>query len=155
MNQFLNHLATAIIKSVPEKSKSDDRIWNFLNSLRPTISFDSLSGTPQATFEVKPAEVEMNINAVFQFLEGLEIKVVIAIDEFQQITQYPEKNTDAWLRTRIQQLKNVVFIFSGSQQQLMTELFASPKRPFFRSTLMLKLDKIDPNTYRVFYNKSV
>ena len=147
LNQFLNLLATSIIRAIPEKSNLGKRFWNLLKSLRPVISYDALSGSPQASFDIKPKEIEDNIHSILQFLESQEYKIVVAIDEFQQITKYPEKNTDAWLRTRIQQLKNVVFIFSGSQQHLMSELFTSPQRPFFRSTQIMKLDKLNSEVY--------
>lgn len=150
LNQFLNLLATSIINAVPEKSSLGKRFWIFLKSLRPVISYDALTGSPQASFDIKPKEVEMNIHSIFQFLEIQEYKIVVAIDEFQQICRYPEKNTDAWLRTRIQQLKNVVFIFSGSQQHLMAELFTSPQRPFFRSTQIMRLEKLNSEVYRNF-----
>ena len=117
MNQFLNRLSTSIITQFPERTGYGKKIWAFIKSLRPVINFDPLTGAPQASFTISAEETEININAVFQFLEQQEHKVVIAIDEFQQILQYPEKNTDAWLRTRIQSLKNINFIFSGSQQQ--------------------------------------
>ncbi|RPH34113.1 MAG: ATP-binding protein [Bacteroidales bacterium] len=150
LNHFLNVLATAIINSVPEKSKLGTKVWNFIKSLRPTISFDSLTGNPQAFFDIKGKEVELSISAVLQFLESQSFKTVIAIDEFQQILKYPEQFTDAWLRSRIQQLKNVVFIFSGSQQHLMTELFTSPQRPFYRSTQIMKLGKLNGEVYGTF-----
>ncbi len=160
--QFLNLLTTSIINAVPEKNNIGQMFGNFIKSLRPVISFDTLTGAPQATFDIKPKDVEANISSVFQFLEKQAFKTVIAIDEFQQILSYPEKNTDAWLRTRIQHLKNVVFIFSGSQQHLISELFTSPKRPFFRSTQMLKLEKLNHTVYRNFivsmfkkYNKEI
>ena len=153
LNYFLNKLATAIIKSVPEKSSFGKRIMDFIKSLRPVISFDSMTGEPKASFEMKREDVETSISSVFDFLESQDFKVVIAIDEFQQILNYPEKNTDAWLRSRIQQLKNVVFIFSGSQQHLMGELFSSPKRPFYRSTQIMKLGKINKDRYRKFIVK--
>jgi hypothetical protein len=50
----------------------------------------------------------------------------------------------------MQQLKHVVFVFSGSQQHLMTELFLSPQRPFFRSTSIMKLEKLNAEVYRDF-----
>lgn len=150
LNQFLNLLTTAIICDLPEKSSLGKRFWNLLKSLRPVISYDALTGSPQAFFDLKPHEVENNVQAIFQFLENQEFKIVLAIDEFQQIVHYPEKNTDAWLRTRIQQLKNVVFIFSGSQQHIMTKLFTSPQRPFFRSTLIMKLEKLEQEVYLDF-----
>jgi len=162
MNQFLNILATSIINSTPEKSGPGKILWNLIRSLRPVISFDSLTGSPQASFDVKPKEVEGNISVLLQFLDKQDFTTIIAIDEFQQILNYPEKNTDAWLRTRIQQLKKVVFVFSGSQQHLMTELFSSPKRPFFRSTQIMKLEKLNPEVYCEFivsmfqkYNKKI
>jgi len=162
LNHFLNILATSIINAVPEKSSLGVKFGDFIKSLRPVISFDALTGSPQASFHVKQKEIEINIDSVFKFLEKQEFRTIVAIDEFQQILNYPEKNTDAWLRTRIQQLKKVVFIFSGSQQHLMNELFVSPKRPFFRSTQMLKLEKINHDVYRNFivklfqkYNKEI
>jgi hypothetical protein len=41
---------------------------------------------------------------------------------------YSEKNTGAWLRTTIQQFQNVRFLFSGSRQTLLSQLFSYPKR---------------------------
>ncbi|MBU1009948.1 MAG: ATP-binding protein [Bacteroidetes bacterium] len=150
LNQFLNLLASAIIQAMPEKSSPGKQFWNLLRSLRPLISYDALTGAPTASFEISPKETEHNIYAILQFLEQQENKIVVAIDEFQQIASYPEKNTDAWLRTRIQQLKNVVFVFSGSQQHIMSDLFSSPQRPFFRSTQIMKLDKLNREVYCQF-----
>jgi len=82
-----------------------------------------------------------------------EKRVLIAIDEFQQILNYPEKNMEARLRTIIQQLQNVVFIFSGSQPHLMSDMFANPAKPFYRSTSFLKLEKLDFEIYRQFILK--
>lgn len=150
LNQFLNLLATSIIQAIPEKSNLGKRFWNLLKSLRPLISYDELTGSPRASFDIKPKEIENNIDHIFHFLETHDNRIIVAIDEFQQICKYPEKNTDAWLRTRIQQLSNVVFIFSGSQQHLMVELFSFPQRPFYRSTQIMKLEKLNNATYNQF-----
>ncbi|HAN18548.1 MAG: ATPase [Bacteroidetes bacterium GWC2_33_15] len=150
LTEFLNTLATSIIQAVPQKSSIGKKFWNFIQSLRPIITFDLLTGMPQASFDITQKNAELNISAVLKFIDSQDFKTVIAIDEFQQILNYPEKNTDAWLRTIIQQLKNVVFIFSGSQQHIMTELFASPSRPFFRSAQFLKLGKINKDIYAEF-----
>ncbi|HYQ57031.1 MAG TPA: P-loop NTPase fold protein [Draconibacterium sp.] len=147
---FLNALTTAILNSVPEKTGIGIRIWNFIKSLRPVISFDSLSGEPNVTFNVQPAESEHQIESLFNFLEKQDKRILFAIDEFQQILNYPERNVEAWLRRIIQQLKNVVFIFSGSQQHLMNDIFTNPAKPFFRSTQFLKLDKINFDEYQSF-----
>ncbi len=162
IHQFLNRLGTALIQAESENSGTGRKIWKFIKSLRPVITFETLTGAPQASFDLKPDQTEQGIDSILSFLDRQSFNTVIAIDEFQQITNYPEKNTDSWLRARIQQLKKTVFIFSGSQQHLMSELFASPKRPFFRSTSIMKLEKLDFNIYRDFiiaqfnrYNKEI
>ena len=147
---FLNLLSTALINAVPEKSTAGEKFWTFIKSLRPVISFDALTGVPQVTIDMRPGESEKSIETILQFLEQQPGPVLLAIDEFQQILNFPEKNMDAWLRSIVQQLKNITFIFSGSQQHLMNELFSSPSRPFYRSTQFVKLDRIDPDEYRSF-----
>ena len=162
IHQFLNHLGTALLHAESEQTGTGRKIWNFIKSLRPVITFETLTGAPQASFDLKPKQTEQSIDSILSFLDSQPFKTIIAIDEFQQITNYPEKNADSWLRTRMQQLKNTVFIFSGSQQHIMSELFASPKRPFYRSTSIMKLEKLDFNVYRDFiiaqfkrYNKEI
>jgi len=147
---FLSFLATAILNSVPEKTSLGTKIWNFIKSLRPVITFDALSGEPNVSFNIQPNESENQIEALFSFLEQQDKQVIFAIDEFQQILEYPEKNMEAWLRTKIQHLRNVVFIFSGSQPHLMNEMFANPSKPFFRSTVFLQLGKINFDAYQQF-----
>jgi uncharacterized protein len=150
LNEFLNAFVSSIFNSIPEKSTPGKKILDFIKSLRPVITYDPLSGQPQVTIDVRPGETTRNITSVFQYLEKLPQKVIIAIDEFQQIIKYPEKNTDSWLRSIIQTLNNVRFIFAGSQQHLMNELFADPSRPFFQSTGFLKIGKINAEQYSNF-----
>ena len=148
--EFLNSLATAIVNAVPERTSFGTKIWNFIKSLRPVITYDSLSGEPNVSFTIQETESRQQIESLFAFLENQDKPVLFAIDEFQQILNFPEKNTEAWLRGIIQQLKNVVFIFSGSQQHLMYDIFSNPARPFFRSTQFLKLNKIGFEKYQQF-----
>jgi hypothetical protein len=150
MNDLLDSLATGIAAMKPEHSTMGAKVWKFLKSLRPVVSYDSLSGTPTLSFNQSPEQGMKSIGELFDFLEDQSDPVILAIDEFQQILSYPETQVDAWLRTRIQELNNVRFIFSGSQQHLIYELFADPSRPFYRSTQFLKLDKINRDVYQTF-----
>jgi AAA+ ATPase superfamily predicted ATPase len=153
MSGFLNEFASAIIRNVPQKKGTGQKIWDFIKSLRPSVSFDMLTGSPQVSFTLKDNEINYQIESIFSFLEKQNEKYVIAIDEFQQILKYPEKNTDSWLRSMIQKLKNVVFIFAGSQQHLLNEMFTIPSRPFYNSATLLKIDKINSEKYKVFIKK--
>ena len=75
---------------------------------------------------------------------------IVAIDEFQQIAKYPEKNIEALLRTHIQKIRNSHFIFAGSERHMMQEMFLSAARPFYHSADMLELTAIAPDIYIPF-----
>lgn len=147
INGFFNALSTAAINAIPETSSPGKKLWQLIRTFRPVFSIDPLTGMPQVSVDFKPKETTLHAEAILKFLNEQPKKIVIAIDEFQQILNYPEKNTEAWLRSVIQTLDNVFFIFSGSQQHLMIDLFSNPSRPFYRSTGFLKLYKIPEEEY--------
>ena len=64
--------------------------------------------------------------------------------------EYPKHNAEALLRSFIQFLPNVYFIFAGSRQHMMTEMFLSAKRPFFQSSQIVMLGEINRDAYYEF-----
>lgn len=148
---FTNSLATAIYNRFPEKKGIGQRFLSFLKLLRPVISYDTMTGHPEVTLDLgMPREYERTIQQLFSFLDKQNIQVVVAIDEFQQITAYPEKNTEALLRTYMQQLKNCKFIFCGSNHRIMSEMFNNAKRPFYASCNNVPIGFIDKPEYARF-----
>jgi len=106
---------------------------SFIQSLNPTITYDPLSGLQNISLSFNTTiSQEQTIVGIFEILSQLAKtkKVVIAIDEFQQIANYPEENVEALLRGIIQNLKNISFIFSGSDTTMMAEIFNNGKRRF-------------------------
>lgn len=151
LREFCNQLATAIYNHFPENRGTGKRILDFVKALRPVISYDELSGQPEVSFEAgETRRPEKTIQQLFEFLDKQQKRIVIAIDEFQQIIEYPEKNTEALLRTYMQSLKYTSFIFCGSNQKIMHEIFNSAKRPFFASCTGMHLDYIDEAKYADF-----
>ena len=120
-----------------------------IQSLRPTLSYDSATGSPSLSFDISPNQAERTLSEIFAYLANHNCRTVIAIDEFQQIRNYPEKGVEAILRSHIQFAKTR-FIFAGSKQHLMRDIFTSPQRPFYQSTLMLPLDTIPEDPYYTF-----
>lgn len=154
LSDFVKLLAEAILKKFPEKSPIGKRFLLLLKALRPLITYDSITGDPQVSITYQTtAEKEYTLKGLLDFLEQQEVSVIIALDEFQQIMEYPENNVEALLRTYIQQMKNVSFIFCGSKRAMMIEMFGNAKRPFYASTRYLYLDKIEEEPYRDFIKR--
>lgn len=154
LNEFANQLANEITKKFPNKESIGKRFINNIKQLRPLIQFDALTGEPSISFDaLKQHEIPKTIQQLLVFLEQQNIPIVIAFDEFQQINEYPEKNTEALLRTIIQEVKNIRFIFSGSKKHILTEIFGNSKRPFYASTHVEYLDFIPTEKYKEFIKK--
>lgn len=151
LNDFIILFGQTVIgklDTVPQKALAS--LSGFFKSCRLVFSADPLNGTPQATLDFQPSQAQATLKEIFDYLEHSGRECYIAIDEFQQIMEYPEKGVEGLLRSYIQFLPYVHFIFSGSKQRLMNEIFASAKRPFYRSTETMNLQPIPVGDYFAF-----
>ena len=151
MGEFVRLFANTVLgklDTAPQKALS--RIGQFIRSCRPVFTIDELTGAPKVTIDMAPQEEERTLREIFDYLGSSEKRCYIAIDEFQQIAEYPEKGIEALLRSYIQFLPNVNFIFAGSKQHLMQEMFTSSKRPFYQRTQLLTIGPIDREAYAGF-----
>lgn len=151
LGDFIRLFASTVLgklDSAPQKALS--RVSQFLKSCRPTFTFDELTGLPKVTVDIAPASEETTLKEIFDYLQSSDKRCYIAIDEFQQISEYSEKGVEALLRSYIQFLPNINFIFAGSKQHVMQEMFLSAKRPFYQSTQTLSIDRIDKAEYYHF-----
>uniref|UniRef100_UPI003FF129E2 AAA family ATPase n=1 Tax=Bacteroides eggerthii TaxID=28111 RepID=UPI003FF129E2 len=151
LGDFVRLFANTVLgqlDSVPQKALN--RIGQFIRSCRPVFTFDEITGTPKVTVDVSTTEEESTLKEIFDYLGSSEKRCYIAIDEFQQIAEYPEKGVEALLRSYIQFLPNVNFIFAGSKQHVMQEMFTSSKRPFYQSTQLLTIGTVNRDEYADF-----
>jgi hypothetical protein len=152
LEDFVKALADELIK-FPQQTSFGQRVMEFIKRLRPVLSYDTLTGDPQVSFTYQlESEKEQNLKNILEFLNNQPEQIILALDEFQQVVDYPE-NMEAILRAYIQNLHNIHFIFSGSRQAMMAEMFLSPKRPLFSQTQQLSLDKIPAEKYIPFAKK--
>jgi AAA+ ATPase superfamily predicted ATPase len=151
LKEFTRQIAEVIFKKLSNKNGLGKQFLKVLKGMHAVFSYNTLTGEPKLSFEYhEPAAYEHSLHTLFQFLETQKTPVIVAIDEFQQVSAYPEKNTEALLRTIIQNMQNVNFIFSGSNRHLMSEIFSNAAHPFFSSTQFLFLDTIPTVSYQPF-----
>ncbi len=131
-----------------------DGLVSMLKSLQGKITYDPVTGQP--SFGIGLGDIqrpEYTLEEIFTYLDNAGKPCIVAIDEFQQIVEYEEKNIEALLRGYIQKLRNCHFIFAGSKQVIMNEMFQSPARPFYKSADPLELRAIAMNIYSEFVSK--
>lgn len=138
--------------------KQSDDVKCFYLDIFATKNFEQmvqLMASKIATFslDLKPNEGRESLKRIFEYMKQSGKRCYVAIDEFQQIMNYPEDGVEALIRSYIQFLPNVYFVFSGSQQHMMEEMFLSANRPFFQSSLVMSLPCIAESRYLSFANR--
>ncbi|MDE6337105.1 MAG: ATP-binding protein [Muribaculaceae bacterium] len=152
LSEFTYLLGKAIFDKL--LSKGVTKVRGFLaalKSLKGTFGFDAMTGIP--TFNIQLGDIkypEYTLEEIFNYIERSEKPVIIVIDEFQQITKYPEKNTEALLRSHIQRMTNASFVFAGSERTILQEMFVSSKRPFYNNAEIMHLGPISEDLYVEF-----
>lgn len=152
LREFTYLLGREIYETLLPRSRKMAKLFiRTLKSISGKFGFDPLSGAP--TFNVELGDIdrpEYTLEEIFSYLATADRPCIVAIDEFQQIAKYPEKNIEALLRTHIQKMSNSHFVFAGSERHMMQEMFLSAARPFYHSADMLELKAIAPEIYIPF-----
>ncbi len=143
LSQFIQLLAKTVI------GKVDTFAISHAADYRPSLL---ATGIPRSRLQVRQASAKIPSNISVSETIG-ENESILPSTSFQQIAEYPEDGTEALLRSYIQFLPNVYFIFAGSKQHMMTDMFLSAKRPFYQSSQILSLPLIDQDEYHHFANR--
>lgn len=152
LREFTYLLGREIFETLLPRSKKMTTLFiQTLKSISGKFGFDAISGLPAFNIELGDIErPEYTLDEIFRYLATADKPCIIAINEFQQVAKYPEKNIEALLRTHIQKIRNSNFIFAGSERHMMQEMFLSASRPFYHSADILELKAIVPEIYIPF-----
>ncbi len=73
-----------------------------------------------------------------------DIKMIICLDEFQNLAGFSDfENFEKKMRAVWQRQKNVTYCLYGSKRHMMTDIFNSPSKPFYRFGDIMMLPKIE------------
>jgi len=151
LEQFVQVFARSVLGRLDTPTQSAlKKVQEFFSNFRPTISFDAFSGIPTFSLDIVQHQETQSLQRIFEYLAQSGKRCYIAIDEFQQVTKYPETDTEALLRSFIQFVPNVYFIFAGSHQHMMSDIFLSPERPFYHAAQVIAIKELDEHIYHEF-----
>lgn len=119
--------------------------------ISPQISTNAVTGTFEVSLspEVKG---DIALEDTFKLLEKVstpEKRLIVVLDEFQDILAI-KKGLDKQLRSIIQKQKGMNYIFLGSQESMMTEIFEKKKSPFYHFGQLMHLKRIPEDDFRQY-----
>lgn len=155
---FYNKFAALILQETAGKMEQAlENAKQFLLRISPKISFSpdpttdfslSLGITPQSH---TPEEI---LNLPERIAQKNDIHIVVCIDEFQQIGEFPDSlAVQKRLRSVWQHQQNVSYCLFGSKKHLMANLFQNKRMPFYQFGEMIFLDKIPTEDWIKYITK--
>ena len=137
-------LASMILKGV-FKLHPWEKIKNLFANFRfiPTISTTPLGDGVEISFHPS-ANSSVLLEDSLSLVEKIstpENRIVVIMDEFQEILDI-EKGIDKKLRAIMQEQENINYIFLGSEESMMTDIFERKKSPFYHFGMLMRLKKI-------------
>ena len=156
--EFLELFAREVIKA--SSTKWNELLQNVNKLFKKLI--------PRLSFSVDPAEFSIEfdweelkkhreevLNLPNQIARQKKIKLIICVDEFQNIRQFKNgKSLEKAMRSYWQRHKNVTYCLYGSKRHMMTEIFDKSSMPFYRFGDLLFLPKIEEKDWVNFIVRS-
>ncbi len=145
---FYNKFASAVIQGV---SSALEQKWGdflrFVSRLTPSIT---IAGDPMNSVEVnlKMNPLQESPEAILQLPERIAvekgIRVIVCIDEFQQLANLPHwERLESMLRSEWQQQQHTTYCLYGSKMHMMKKIFNNSRSPFYKFGQMMQLKRID------------
>lgn len=122
-----------------------ERIKHLFNHFRviPTISSNPMTDSIDISFQ-PTVQTDLLIEDALGLVEKVsdaDCRIVVVLDEFQEVLGL-EKNIDKKLRAIMQEQQNVNYVFLGSQESMMTQIFERKRSPFYHFGQLMRLEKI-------------
>lgn len=117
----------------------------------PTISTNMILGTFDISFQPN-IKADIALEDAFLLLEKVstpEDRLIVVLDEFQDVLQI-SKGLDKQLRAIMQKQKGLNYIFLGSQESMMTDIFEKKKSPFYHFGQLMHLYRIPEADFRLY-----
>ena len=115
----------------------------------PTIALNPVSNEVDISFRPSAAPMPL-LEDVLNLIEKLSSekkRAIVVFDEFQEV-QHLDANLARQLRSVMQHHKNINYVFLGSQESLIRNIFEKKKSSFYHFGMLIPLCKIPESDFR-------
>ena len=156
--EFYEQFAKGILQGTSNRwEEMAENAKKFLSHLLPKISF-SPDLQAEISFGVSWETMQQNPDEILNLPETIakekKISVIVCIDEFQSIGDFPESLAfQRKLRSHWQHHHNVGYCLYGSKRTMLLDIFSNASMPFYRFGDVLFLQKISNQKWGEFIKK--
>ena len=159
LDDFCRKYADAIAKNLFSWDQNISvlikKLAEFFTHFKTSVSIDE-NGSPSFVIEKYGIKDQMDVECILnipaQIAKKYKKPICIAFDEFQEINRI-EPFLINWMRSAFQEHENISYIFLGSQQSLMEDIFISDYSPFYEFAVKMNIGEISKEDWRFFINQ--
>ncbi len=133
--------------------KIKDAARDFLSNLKPKLMV-SPEGNVTLDFTLDKKFKEEELKEIFDFPERVaqekNKRLIMIFDEFQEITMMDGLGIEKLMRSRFQHHKNVSYVFAGSKEHLLHQMFEERSKAFFKFARPMSLGPIPKKDFFEF-----
>lgn len=146
VQNFAVRLTEAVFKLFPM-----ERLRHLLAHFRvvPTVSSNPVTGQFDVSF-MPTASSDVVLEDTMALLERAtddDNRLIVVLDEFQEVNPIG-KGFDRQLRALMQTQHHINYVFLGSQESMMEQIFEKKKSPFYHFGQLMRLGKIPYDDFR-------
>jgi len=153
----MNDMAATLLKKVYQHyplQKLKSQLQSF--RITPTVTINPLTGAAEVSFSgmsdsFTPLEDVLNL---IDSLGKKDKRIILVLDEFQEIYRI-DKSLERTLRSVMQQHQNLNYIFLGSKESMIRDIFEKKKSPFYHFGSLMQLEKIPEKDFMSFLMKNL
>jgi len=155
--QFLEKFAEKVLRAAGPWGRVKDWVTRFGRNVKPDISYSISTGEVSVSLGrgagFDPMPLAPDVFALpGELTRNGGFRMVICLDEFQQITEFDSGTVENVIRNQAQKQREVGYVFAGSQPSLMKEML-SARRPFHKAGPQMYLDKIPASEWGRFVRR--
>jgi len=156
--EFYEHFAKEVLKATASKwEEMAANAKEFLSQLVPKITF-SPDTQAEISFGIGWEELQKSPDDILNLAENIavskKINIVVCIDEFQSIGDFPESLAfQRKLRSHWQRHHHVAYCLYGSKRHMLLDIFSDAAMPFYKFGDIMFLQKINNDVWGEFIKR--
>lgn len=148
-DQILDKVSRLVMDLLPSLTKAKQKLITIFKQMKPEISLGAFGQRLSLNLSSSPLQ---DITALLLKLDEtakvFKKRAVIFLDEFQQISQLKHYQAiEAAIRHAVERSENIAYVFSGSNRQLLNQMFGDQGRPLYRLCQTITLERMEKEVY--------
>ena len=152
---LLDHIGKLAFALLPKTRQASQVLLKIFAGMKPELTITALGQQLKLSWFHDPLQdVTQALLKLNETARHFKKKAVIFIDEFQQISLFQHYQAlEGAIRHAVERSDHIAYIFSGSNRQLLIQMFGDKSRPLYRLCQVLTIERMGTEAYRTRFQK--